>query len=64
MFKIQVHPKPTVFSLHPALGPEEGDIVLTVKGSKLAPENCSQSIKCNGLMVKVGNQACPVEGII
>jgi len=63
-FRIQVHPRPKIISVHPALGPSHGGIVLTVKGSNLSPQNCRRGTECPGIQIEIGGLACPVEGAV
>ena len=63
-FVIRVHPRPKIISIHPAIGPRDGGILLTVKGSNLAPETCREGTECHGIHVNIGGISCPIEGAV
>lgn len=62
IFDIRIHPRPKIVSVHPALGPMDGGILLTVKGSNLAPQTCRRGATCTGIYIHLGDMPCPVEG--
>ncbi len=62
-FEIQVHPRPRIALLQPAIGPTGGDILVTVIGSNLAPTACRRGAACAGIFVSLGGLPCPVEGV-
>ena len=62
ILKFLIYPRPKIISVNPTVLPKDGGILLTVKGSNLAPDTCRRETECTGIYVEVGSKTCFVEG--